>query len=134
MRIQGWLLAVALGVLAVGCGDDGGSAPDSGTAGVTLTFSSGFGFSPSELTVDPGTVITVKNEDSTPHTATSEAADDDFTPGGVGGVEFDTSTVPSGGSAQITLPASAPSGTVIPFYCEIHKGMMVPANGHITIR
>jgi plastocyanin len=105
--------------------------PDAGTATLSI---SGFAFSPADFTVDPGTVITVSNNDSTAHTVTSEASDSSFTPGAVGGVQFDTGIIAAGGSAEITIPSDAPSGTVIPYYCSIHTTQMSPANGHITIR
>jgi plastocyanin len=106
---------------------------DAGTSEATLDIS-GYTFSPSELTVDPGTVITVTNSDSIPHTVTSESADDAFTPGAVDGVSFDTGTLGGHASTTITIPETAASGTVIPFYCGIHTSMMSPANGHITVR
>ena len=159
MRKSGWIFAVALGVLAAAaCGNDNKNAPDSGTrnGGVddsgtpdsgtpdsgtpdsgtptaTLTIA-GFAFNPADFTVDPGTVITVSNNDSTSHTVTSEASDGSFTPGGVGGVQFDTGTIAPGSSAEIDIPADAPSGTVIHYYCSIHTSQMSPPNGHITIR
>jgi plastocyanin len=143
-----WLLAVAVLGLATACGNDNknnppdsgtpdSGVPDSGTpdagGGPAITISN-FTFSPAELTVAAGTAITVNNNDSTAHTVTSESADDAFTPGAVNGVSFDTGNIASGGSAQITIPSSATSGTVIPFYCQIHKSGMSPANGHITVQ
>ena len=79
-------------------------------------------------------MITVTNSDGFPHTVTSEAADDDFSPGAVNGVSFDTGFLGGGASIQLTIPADAPSGTVIPFYCQVHTTMMNPANGHVTVR
>jgi plastocyanin len=107
--------------------------PDAGQEEASIDIS-GYTFSPSELTVDPGTVITVTNSDSIPHTLTSESADDDFTPGAVNGVSFDTGTLGGHASTTFTIPGDAPSGTVIPFYCAFHTSMMSPANGHITVR
>jgi plastocyanin len=107
-------------------------------------------FSPAELTVDAGTTIAIVNNDGFAHTVISETADNAFTEGAVNGVSFNSGTIPaatttgggpygggnttSPGNGSISIPANAQSGTVIPFFCTIHKGMMSPANGHITIR
>lgn len=110
--------------------------PDSGTpdAGAEVTISiSGYTFSPASLSVDPGTTITVENNDSAPHTVTSESADNDFTAGAVNGISFDTGTVPAGGTQTITIPSNAQSGTTIPYFCGFHTNMMTPPNGHITV-
>ena len=131
-------LAMCCAVFAVGCGSNDGSTPppggnpDSGSPNVAPSIRiSSFAFSPLDFTVDAGTTIQVKNNDSTAHTVTSETADGDFSPGGVNGVSFDTGSISGGGSASITIPGNAPSGTVIPYYCAIHKSMM--GNGHITV-
>jgi hypothetical protein len=44
----------------------------------------------------------------------------------------DTGLIPGGGTATITIPATAPSGTVIPFFCKVHTTMM--PQGTITIQ
>ena len=82
------------------------------------------------LTVAPGTTVTVVNKDSTGHTVTSESAADAFTPGSVGGVQFDTGVFT--GTRTFVIPASAANGTVVPYYCQVHKGMMAN-RGQITI-
>jgi plastocyanin len=107
--------------------------PDSGTPTATLSIA-GFAFSPADFTVDPGTVITVANDDSVAHTVTSETADNSFSPGAVSGISFNTGSIAPGGSATITIPSDATSGAVVPYYCQIHTSGMSPANGHITIR
>lgn len=107
--------------------------PDSGTPTASMSIA-GFAFSPADFTVAPGTVITVTNNDSVAHTVTSENADNSFTPGSVAGVSFDTGSISPGGTATITIPSNAPSGTVVPYYCQFHKNGMNPPNGHITIQ
>lgn len=123
------------GVPDAGVPDAG--VPDAGVpdAGATASLSiAGFAFNPVDMTVAPGTVITVTNNDSTAHTVTSQSADNSFTPGGVNGVQFDTGILGPGASAQITIPSTAPSGTVVPYYCAIHTSTMATPNGHITIQ
>ena len=146
-------LTLAAAVL-VGCGGSssaGGSPPDSGsgTSGPQIRISN-LTFSPSELTVDAGATIVLINTDGANHSVTSEPADNVFDAGSVAGVSFDSGAIPAAtgggggvyggggtstpGRATISIPASAPSGTVIPFFCRFHTSMMTPANGHITIR
>lgn len=141
--------------LAWGCnsGSDGSPVGDSGTPGPTgpMIVIQGYAFSPAELTVDAGTTIAIVNRDSMAHTVTSETQDNDFVAGAVNGVSFDTGPVqptsdPGGGGGgygylrgatagvSITIPASAPSGTVIPFFCSTHTSSMATPNGHITVR
>jgi hypothetical protein len=49
----------------------------------------------------------------------------------VSGIAFDTGAFT--GTRSFTIPSNAPNGTVIPFYCTVHLGMMVPPNGAITV-
>jgi plastocyanin len=109
--------------------------PDSGTpdgGGPFVLTISGFSFSPADFTVDAGTTIEVHNTSGTSHTVTSEATDNAFTHAGVNGVTFDVS-IGGGGTATFTIPANAPTGTVVPYYCAIHTSAMSTPNGHITI-
>jgi plastocyanin len=151
MRTTAVLCLVGFTSLFLACnsGADGPGPADSGTGtnGPTITIQ-GYAFSPLELTVDAGTTIRVVNLDSMAHTVTSEASDNAFVAGAVAGVSFDTGQVNPGsdpgggygyvrgatGSASITIPASAPSGTVVPYFCVNHAGTMVTPNGHITVR
>jgi plastocyanin len=146
MRIgfKGALLASGL-LVALGCGSD-----NSKPSGPTISIQN-LTFSPADMSVAAGTTITIVNNDSMAHTVTSEAADNDFTPGAVAGVSFDSGLIAPGGggnpspppnpgpyveaaTASITIPTSAPSGTVIPYFCQNHKGAMATPNGHITVR
>jgi len=128
------LRMAAIGAVALlsGCGSAGGGG--GGGAGATPGFYvviAGSAFSPLQLGAPPGATVTVLNRDPMAHSLTSEAAAGDFTPGGVSGVEFDTGSFT--GSRTFTLPADAPDGTVIPYYCTVHKGTMATPNGSIRI-
>jgi plastocyanin len=121
----------------IGTGGGGGAATDAGTDGVisataTLVTIQSFMYSPLNFTVAPGATVTVQNNDSVPHSLTSEAAMNNFTLGAVNGVTFDTGIIPAGGNATITIPATAPSGTVIMFFCKVHTAAM--PQGMITIQ
>ncbi|OGL47078.1 MAG: hypothetical protein A2149_02315 [Candidatus Schekmanbacteria bacterium RBG_16_38_11] len=97
----------------------------------TITISN-FSFKPANLGVTPGTVITITNEDTVNHSVTSESKKDDFKKGSVNGISFDTGTfilTPQ----SITIPNDAPVGTVIPYFCTVHRGNMVTPTGYITI-
>ncbi|WP_242333535.1 MULTISPECIES: plastocyanin/azurin family copper-binding protein [unclassified Anaeromyxobacter] len=122
------LVAVAMGVLA-GCGGSSSSSTPS-TPGFYITISN-MTFSPASLSVPPGGTVTVLNKDAVPHSVTSEATANAFTPGAVAGVSFDTGTFD--GQKTFTIPASAPNGTRIPFYCTVHAATMKPPNGTITV-
>ena len=65
--------------------DGADSGSDMGdTTQYTIAISD-FKYSPTSLMVPPGKVVTVSNQDLEAHTATSEAAMDDFSPGAVAG-------------------------------------------------
>lgn len=108
---------------------DGGitsSGTDGGTASALTLHIKGFAFSPETMTVPAGATVQVFNDDgATPHSVTSEARAGSYTPGAVSGVSFDTGIFT--GTRSFTIAASAPQGTVIPFYCRVHGPMMVDA-------
>ncbi|MDJ0347236.1 cupredoxin domain-containing protein [Streptomyces sp. H10-C2] len=89
------------------------SKPAGGAAQIVIK---DFLFSPASLTVAPGTVVTVKNEDQTPHTATA-----------TGSTAFDTGTIAGGKTATFKAPATA--GTY-DYICNIHQYM----KGKLTVR
>lgn len=91
----------------------------------------GLNFTPLDVTVAPGTTITVRNLDGIDHSVTSEAAMGHFSLGAVDGVSFD-SGVFSLGEKTITIPANAAPGTVVPFFCRVHLAMM--PQGTITVQ
>lgn len=123
-------LAAASAVCALlaltGCsssGSGGSSAttpatPSAGTAsgGAARIVIKDFLFGPASLTVAPGTVVTVLNEDQTPHTATATDSQ-----------AFDTGTIAGGKSVTFKAPAKAGSYSYI---CTIHQYM----KGTLTVR
>jgi plastocyanin len=67
-------------------------------------------FQPTTLTVSPGAVVTVKNEDSVAHTFTDKADPNLFSSGSVG----------AGQTKTFKAPAKPGS---YPVYCTIHQYM-----------
>jgi plastocyanin len=116
-------LAIVAGALACGSSNNNNNGttqnPLSGAPTITI---SNYTFTPQNLNVAPGTTINVVNQDGFDHTATSQSAQGAFVAGSVAGISFDTG--PFTGTKQITIPSSAPVGTVIPYFCNIHKSMM----------
>ncbi|WP_327366011.1 cupredoxin domain-containing protein [Streptomyces sp. NBC_01217] len=136
-RSRAAVAVIAVGVFAAavgGCTDGGGggssssvgvtppaaspaspspSSPPVGRARVTIK---DFAFGPARLTVAPGTLITVVNEDSATHTVTATS-----------GKAFDTGDVASGRTVTFTAPDKA--GTY-PYICTIHPYM----KGSLTVR
>ena len=123
------LLAAAVGA-ALACGDSSSSAAPPPQSGFTISISN-FSFSPLDLHVPPGATVTVVNHDAMVHSVTSEATPNAFTPGAVSGVSFDTGQFT--GTRTFTIPANAPAGAVVPYFCTSHRGTMTTPNGSITI-
>lgn len=118
--------------LAVGCGG-------SSTSGTTTTLPPGYyvviagmAFSPLNLDVPPGATVTVVNRDAMGHSVTSEAAPGAYVAGEVAGVAFDTGIFT--GTHTFAIPATAPEGTIVPYFCRSHMATMATPNGTITIR
>lgn len=88
-------------------------------------------FSPVRLEVPPGATVTVRNRDAMAHSVTSEAAAEDFRPGDVAGIAFDTGVFT--GERTFTIPASATTGTEIPYYCSSHLRTMATPTGTIVV-
>lgn len=126
---------VVVAAILLACGGSSSDGPSGQTSnGNTPQFLieiRGMAFSPQQLQVSPGATVTVRNLDSMAHSVTSEAAENDFTPGGVAGVTFDTGVFT--GERTFTIPADAAEGTVIPFYCSTHRGSMATPNGSILV-
>ncbi|WP_242357005.1 MULTISPECIES: plastocyanin/azurin family copper-binding protein [Anaeromyxobacter] len=91
----------------------------------------GMAFSPLKLEVAPGATVTVRNLDSMPHSVTSESTAGAFRPGAASGVSFDTGSFT--GERTFTIPANAPVGATIPYYCSVHLGTMATPNGEIVV-
>jgi plastocyanin len=123
------LPVLAVAALATACG--GTSSSTTSSSGFTITISN-LAFSPLDLAVPPGATVTVVNRDSMAHTVTSESAPNAFVPGAVAGVSFDTGAFT--GTKTFTIPTSAPDGTVVPYFCSIHRSTMATPNGQITVR
>ena len=125
------LAAIACGVLLLaGCSSGKASSP-SGMAGMSGSAASSgttanvpadtiiiknFAFQPADLTVSPGTKVTVTNEDSTTHTVTA-----------TGAKPFDTGDIAPGKSVTFTAPATPAAYSYI---CEIHQYMQ----GTLTVK
>ena len=114
--------------VAVGCG--GSNSSTSSTPGFFITISN-LSFSPLNLRAPPGATVTVINNDSMAHQVVSEATSGSFVPGAVAGISFDTGAFT--GQKSFTLPSGAANGTLVPYFCNIHKNTRATPNGQITI-
>ncbi|MFF3124549.1 cupredoxin domain-containing protein [Streptomyces sp. NPDC057908] len=125
--------AIVCTTALAGCSNSGGGRSSSSSAtppapaspapprssspvGKALITIKDFAFKPARLTVAPGTLITVVNEDAAPHTVTA-----------TGGKAFDTGDVAAGQTVTFTAPAEA--GTYA-YICTIHPYM----KGSLTVR
>jgi plastocyanin len=127
MRPRPGLAAALAAAGALACGGGSESAAPARPPGFYIGISS-LAFTPGNLTVPPGATVTVLNQDGVAHSVTSASAPGVFTPGAVNGVAFDTDLFT--GERTFTVPASAPAGTVVPYYCRSHLGTMT---GTVTI-
>jgi plastocyanin len=116
------LATLAVAMLACHCGS-------SSTPGPNTIAISNYQYSPANLSVAPGTTVTVTNVDSMQHSVTSESVINAFTAGAVNGVQFDTGAFSASGT--FTVPSIATAGTVIPYFCTVHLQTM--GQGTITI-
>lgn len=123
------LLSLAT-IVAASCGGSSSPAPSPPASGFFITIFN-MRYSPLNLDAPPGATVTVINDDGVEHSVTSEASANAFTFGSVAGISFDTG--PFTGTKSFSLPSNAPNGTVIPYFCTVHKGMMNTPNGSITI-
>jgi plastocyanin len=136
--VSRWVVLLAAGLLLGACGgdgDDGGDgdpspAPDAPTEAL-LTIQN-MAFSPANLAVRPGQTVRVRNLDAMEHSVTSQSAPNTFTPGAVAGVSFDTGIF-GRGDRTFVIPASAPVGTLISYFCRVHPGTMANT-GVLTVR
>jgi plastocyanin len=97
---------------------DGAPPPASAAVTITIPVSASnltsTAFSPNPLTVSVGTTVTFRNNDTTPHDATTVARG------------FATGSIAPGRSADVTLLTA---GT-FQYYCTIHPGM----TGTVTVQ
>jgi plastocyanin len=120
-----WASGLVLAVALTACSGSSSSAPSpaSSTSATATGSSAGqktvtsdsiviknFAFSPASLTVSPGAVVTVRNEDSVTHTLTDKA-DSKL---------FNTGPVSPGQTKTFTAPDKPGS---YPFLCTIHQFM-----------
>jgi plastocyanin len=98
------VLCLALGLTACGDDDDSEATAD---AGATITIA---GFNFSDASVPGGATVTVKNDDTTTHTVTSDTEG-----------QFDSGPVGAAADGTITAPSEAGS---YPFHCAIHQTTM----------
>ncbi|MFF0450218.1 cupredoxin domain-containing protein [Streptomyces sp. NPDC004609] len=89
------------------------SSPAGGRAVIVIK---NFTFTPASLAVAPGTQVTVRNEDSVPHTVTA-----------TGAKPFDTGDIAAGATTTFTAPGTAGDYAYI---CTIHPYM----KGRLTVR
>jgi len=122
-RIVRILASLAIVALACHCGS---STP----AANSITISN-FQYSPANLSVMPGTTVTVSNEDPMQHSLTSQTQLGMYVAGAVDGVSFDTGAFE--GSTSFVIPSTATPGTVIPYFCTVHTDTMGMGQGQITI-
>jgi plastocyanin len=119
-----WASGLVLAVALTACSSSSSSSSAPSSASATPTASSAgqktvtsdsvviknFAFSPDSLTVSPGAVVTVRNEDSVTHTLTDKA-DSKL---------FNTGPVSPGQTKTFTAPDKPGS---YPFLCTIHQYM-----------
>lgn len=138
----GWgaLLAALLAACGGGSSNGGETTAPPGTPGGTpaanppssfvITIQA-MAFSPVRLEVTPGATVTVRNLDGEVHSVTSQSTPGSFRPGSANGVSFDTGLFT--GERTFTIPANAPVGATVPFFCSSHLQTMVTPNGEIAI-
>lgn len=144
MRATRWGALVAVlvacgGGSSYGGGDGGGTTsngtpsgtPTAAPAGSNVITIQGMAFSPLRLEVTPGATVTVRNLDGEVHSVTSESAAGEFRPGAASGVSFDTGLFT--GERTFTIPANAPVGVTVPYYCSSHLASMVTPTGELAI-
>jgi len=141
VRICVYRALLAPAVVAISaCASNNGSngAPnnhtndDTADAGPNTIVIQDFVYLPSNLVAAPGTTLKVLNRDLEAHSVTSESKVGNFALGAVGSIEFDTGVIEPGGSGTFSVPSEASVGTVIPYFCTVHKSSMV--EGRVTVR
>jgi plastocyanin len=98
---------MVIGLTACGGSAQSGEAPRAALAPDTIVIKN-FAFEPMTLTVSPGAMITVDNQDGAAHTVTATNK------------AFDTGNIEGGQKLQFAAPATP--GTY-PYLCSIHQYM-----------
>lgn len=111
------VLAAAVGVAACGSSHHVSASRSGHPPAADTIVIKNFAFSPATLTVGPGAIVTVHNDDSATHTVTATGSSK----------PFDTGNVAPGASATFTAPSVAGSYTYI---CRIHQFM----HGTLVVR
>lgn len=117
------------GVVASSTG--GGTSLDAANPGPYTIVIKQFAYVPASLDIPAGETLWIVNRDVEQHSVTSESKVGDFVAGAVNGVQFDSGMVNPDATGSLKLSASAPAGTVIPYFCTVHKSTM--GEGHLTI-
>ncbi len=134
------LLAATAGFAAcTSSGTSGGASSTGGSVGLDAADPGPYRitiedlvYMPTNLEIPAGETLWVVNKDVEPHSVTSESKPGDFVPGAVNGVQFDTGIVSVNASASILVSATATPGTVVPYFCTVHKSSM--GEGSLTIQ
>ena len=77
-------------------------------------------YTPTHIRVRPGETVWVLNLDTAPHSATSAPHPGRLVPGESDGISFDTGEF-LGEERSFTIPADAVPGSMVPFYCTVHR-------------
>ncbi len=116
------LVTAAAALLACGSSAIGPLVPADTGQLITIV---NYQYIPQRLEVVAGSSVLIRNEDPFPHTLTSESAPGAYTPGAVNGVSFDSDVIPKSSTRTISIPATAPVGTVVPYYSKLDGPSMV---------
>ncbi|MBF5042973.1 hypothetical protein FGE12_11290 [Aggregicoccus sp. 17bor-14] len=128
VAVTGWLVLSACGGSSYGGGNPSPSPSNPNEAVLTIQ---NMAFSPANLAVVPGQTVRVRNLDAMAHSVTSQSAPNQFRPGAVNGISFDTGAFT--GERTFVIPTSAAVGTLVPYFCTVHPGTMANT-GVITVR
>jgi hypothetical protein len=88
-------------------------------------------FQPANLAAPPVTTVLVQNRDPFAHWLRSAAAPGQYVYAAVAGISIDL-YVPAQAERSFALPATAPVGTVVPYFCVLHTSAMLN-QGSITV-
>jgi plastocyanin len=107
-------------------------APTTPTTPAYLIEIQNLAFNPLVIDVAPGSTVTIRNLDSMGHSVTSQSAPSTFASGAASGIQFDTGIF-TGADQTITIPANAPNGAMLSYFCMHHTSAMATPNGTIHV-